>query len=87
MEYTEVTAMQFEHGYANVQTTLFVINCVMKLIITINRTPSPARMIQSITKRYMPSLVLHSVTNEYSDVAVGMSKALVLRDRSINRKY
>jgi len=47
MEYTEVTAMQFEHGYANAQTILFVINCVMKLIITINRTPSLARMLQS----------------------------------------
>jgi hypothetical protein len=36
MEYTEVTAVKFEHGYANVQTIVFVINCVMKLIITIN---------------------------------------------------
>ena len=36
MEHTEVNAIQFEHGYANVQTILFVINCVMKLIITIN---------------------------------------------------
>lgn len=36
MEYINVTAMQLEHGYANVQTILFLINCVMKLIITIN---------------------------------------------------
>jgi len=35
----------------------------------------------------MPSLVFHRVTNEYFDVAAGMSNSLVLRVMSINRKY
>ena len=47
MEYTEMTAWQSEYRYLNVQTTLFVINCVMKLIITINSTPSHAGLIQT----------------------------------------
>ena len=35
----------------------------------------------------MPSLVFHHVTNEYFDVAAGISNSLVLRDGGIKRKY
>jgi hypothetical protein len=37
---TEMTAGQLEHRNANVQTSSFVINCLTKLIITINWPPS-----------------------------------------------
>jgi hypothetical protein len=35
--------------------------------------------------RYMSPLVFDRVTNEYCNVAAGMSNSLVLRDRNINR--